>query len=54
MKKKKKGILLKTAERKIKAYEKMPEYYGCYFYINKYDDGSYYITYSNPGEGLPW
>jgi hypothetical protein len=51
---KKKGVSLRTAKKQVKEFEKLPKYRHCYFQINKLDDGSYEVTYTNPGEGLPW
>lgn len=41
----------KIAERKARNKKK---YSGCYFYIDKEKDGSYTLSFSDPGLGLPW
>jgi hypothetical protein len=51
----------KDAEKYIKNLEKMDaknprgrSYRFCYFKYNKHKDGSFDVTYSDPGEGEGW
>ena len=38
----------------IKRVENLTKYQHCYFYTEKYDDGSWGIYFSDPGEGTGW
>lgn len=53
-KRKKKGITYTSAQRKVSRLEKLPEYRGCYFYIDELSDGSYEVIYTDPGLGVGW